>query len=54
MLKVLELFSGTGSIGKCCKELGYIYYNVLMIVYIHYLFEFKFSFFFNILLYSNV
>tara|TARA_R110002096_G_scaffold380193_2_gene574148 strand:- start:96 stop:704 length:609 start_codon:yes stop_codon:yes gene_type:complete len=23
MLKVLELFSGTGSIGKCCKELGY-------------------------------
>ena len=23
MLKVLELFSGTGSVGKCCKELGY-------------------------------
>lgn len=23
MLKVLELFSGTGSIGKVCKELGY-------------------------------
>ncbi len=22
-MKVLELFSGTGSIGKCCKELGY-------------------------------
>ena len=23
MLKVLELFSGTGSIGKVCKEVGY-------------------------------
>jgi len=23
MLKVLELFSGTGSIGKCCKQLGW-------------------------------
>lgn len=22
-MKVLELFSGTGSVGKCCKELGY-------------------------------
>ncbi len=23
MVKVLELFSGTGSVGKCCKELGW-------------------------------
>ena len=23
MLKVLELFSGTGSVGKCCKQLGW-------------------------------
>ena len=23
MIKVLELFSGTGSVGKCCKELGW-------------------------------
>ena len=23
MLKVLELFSGTGSVSKVCKELGY-------------------------------
>ena len=23
MARVLELFSGTGSIGKCCKELGW-------------------------------
>lgn len=22
-MKVLELFSGTGSVGKCCKELGW-------------------------------
>jgi len=22
-MKVLELFSGTGSVGKVCKELGY-------------------------------
>jgi len=23
MVKVLELFSGTGSVGKCCKQLGW-------------------------------
>ena len=23
MIKVLELFSGTHSVGKCCKELGW-------------------------------
>ncbi len=23
MIKVLELFSGTGSVGKCCKQLGW-------------------------------
>ncbi len=28
MLKVLELFSGTGSVGKCCKELGWDSYSV--------------------------
>lgn len=28
MVKVLELFSGTGSIGKCCKELGWESYSV--------------------------
>ena len=22
-MRVLELFSGTGSVGKCCKELGW-------------------------------
>ncbi len=22
-MNVLELFSGTGSVGKCCKELGW-------------------------------
>ena len=30
-MKVLELFSGTGSVGKCCKELGWDVVSVDMI-----------------------
>jgi len=32
MVKVLELFSGTGSVGKCCKELGWEVVSVDMIL----------------------
>ena len=32
MVKVLELFSGTGSVGKCCKELGWDTVSVDMIL----------------------
>ena len=32
MVKVLELFSGTGSVGKCCKELGWAVVSVDMIL----------------------
>ena len=32
MVKVLELFSGTGSVGKCCKELGWDVVSVDMIL----------------------
>ena len=32
MIKVLELFSGTGSVGKCCKELGWDVVSVDMIL----------------------
>ncbi len=32
MIKVLELFSGTGSVGKCCKELGWEVVSVDMIL----------------------
>jgi len=32
MVKVLELFSGTGSVGKCCKELGWSVVSVDMIL----------------------
>jgi len=31
-MNVLELFSGTGSIGKCCKELGWVSVSVDMIM----------------------
>jgi len=31
-MKVLELFSGTGSVGKCCKELGWDVVSVDMIL----------------------
>jgi site-specific DNA-cytosine methylase len=31
-LKVLELFSGTGSVGKCCKQLGWDVVSVDMIL----------------------
>tara|TARA_R110001599_G_scaffold48008_1_gene138664 strand:+ start:8850 stop:9491 length:642 start_codon:yes stop_codon:yes gene_type:complete len=31
-MKVLELFSGTGSVGKCCKELGWDVISVDMIL----------------------
>jgi len=31
-VKVLELFSGTGSVGKCCKELGWEVVSVDMIL----------------------
>ena len=31
-MRVLELFSGTGSIGKCCKLLGYEVVSVDMIM----------------------
>ena len=32
MIKVLELFSGTGSVGKCCDELGWESVSVDMIL----------------------
>lgn len=32
MIKVLELFSGTGSVGKCCKQLGFDVISVDMIL----------------------
>lgn len=32
MIKVLELFSGTGSVGKCCKELGWEVVSVDMLL----------------------
>jgi len=32
MVKVLELFSGTGSVGKCCKELGWDVVSVDMLL----------------------
>ena len=32
MPRVLELFSGTGSVGKCCKELGWDVVSVDMIL----------------------
>ena len=32
MIRVLELFSGTGSVGKCCKELGWEVVSVDMIL----------------------
>ena len=32
MVKVLELFSGTGSVGKCCKQLGWDVVSVDMLL----------------------
>ena len=34
-MNVLELFSGTGSVGKCCKEIGYDVVSVDMILPAH-------------------